>query len=71
MRQKTELEITLQAGAAGEARSAGMEGTEARTAGIQMLLNPSNRRIRSRTYGGVGGEEPKGSPYPDRNDALN
>jgi RNA-directed DNA polymerase len=32
MRQKTELEITLQAGATGEARSGGMEGTEARTA---------------------------------------
>jgi RNA-directed DNA polymerase len=30
MRQKTELEITLQAGATGEARSAGVEGTEAR-----------------------------------------
>jgi RNA-directed DNA polymerase len=32
MRQKTELEITLQAAATGEARSDGMEGTEARTA---------------------------------------
>ena len=32
MRQKTELEITLQAGATGEARSGGMEGTEAWTA---------------------------------------
>ena len=32
MRQKTELEITLQAGATGEARSGGMEGTEARPA---------------------------------------
>src|SRR6266705_3094184 len=32
MRQKTELEITLQAAATGEARSGGMEGTEARTA---------------------------------------
>src|SRR5258708_39258768 len=32
MRQKTELEITLQAVATGEARSADMEGTEARTA---------------------------------------
>src|ERR1700738_5254336 len=36
MRQKTELEITSQAGAAGEARSAGMEGTETRTADIQV-----------------------------------
>jgi len=32
MRQKTELEITLRAGARGEARSAGAEGTEARAA---------------------------------------
>src|SRR5438477_7936019 len=32
MRQKTELEITLQAAATGEARSGGMEGTEAQPA---------------------------------------
>ena len=32
MRQKTELEITLHSAATGEARSGGMEGTEARTA---------------------------------------
>ena len=25
-------------------------------------LNPPNRRVRTRTYGGVGGEEPRGSP---------
>ncbi len=36
MRQKTELEITWQAGATGEARSAGMEGTETRTADTQV-----------------------------------
>jgi RNA-directed DNA polymerase len=36
MRQKTELEITLQAGVTGEARSGGMEGTEARPADIQI-----------------------------------
>ena len=36
MRQKTELEITLQTGTTGEARSAGMEGTEARTADTQV-----------------------------------
>src|SRR6201998_1856584 len=45
MRQKTELEITLQTVATGEARSAGMEGTEARTADIQVesqaALGPS------------------------------
>ena len=28
----------------------------------QGQLNPPNRRIRTRTYGGVGGEEPRGSP---------
>ena len=28
-------------------------------------LNPPNRRIRTRTYGGVEGEELRGSPYPD------
>src|SRR6266436_791774 len=28
------------------------------------VLNPSNRRIRTRTYGGVGGEESRDSPYP-------
>jgi RNA-directed DNA polymerase len=32
MRQKTELEITLHAGATGEARSGDAEGTEARAA---------------------------------------
>src|SRR5215471_13643802 len=32
MRQKTEFKITLQAGATGEARSAGAKGTEARAA---------------------------------------
>ena len=36
MRQKTEPEITLQTGATGEAPSVGMEGTEARTADIQV-----------------------------------
>src|SRR5947199_8969152 len=29
------------------------------------LLNPPNRRIRTRTSGGVGGEESRDSPYPD------
>src|SRR6266446_2405609 len=31
------------------------------------VLNPSNRRIRTRTYGGVGGEEPRGSPLSRSN----
>ena len=30
--------------------------------GNRCLLNPPNRRIRTRMYGGVGGEEPRGSP---------
>src|SRR5664280_2953422 len=29
---------------------------------ILSRLNPSNRRVRTRTHGGVGGEEPRGSP---------
>jgi hypothetical protein len=36
MRQKTELEITLQTVATGEARGSGVEGTEARTAKTQV-----------------------------------
>jgi RNA-directed DNA polymerase len=36
MRQKTELEITLQTVATGEARGSGMEGTETRTAKTQV-----------------------------------
>ena len=34
------------------------------------VLNPSNRRIRTRTYGGVGGEESRDSPYPDLSRAI-
>src|SRR5947209_19807538 len=30
--------------------------------GIRCPLNPPNRRIRTRTYGGVGGAEPRGFP---------
>ena len=30
--------------------------------GNRCPLNPPNRRIRTRMYGGVGGEEPRGSP---------
>jgi RNA-directed DNA polymerase len=36
MRQKTEMEITLQVGATGEARSTDLEGTETRTANIEI-----------------------------------
>jgi len=43
MRQKTELEITLQDGATGEARSGGMEGTEARTATTKVESQAAGR----------------------------
>src|ERR1035437_11133348 len=34
--------------------------------GNRCPLNPPNRRVRTRTHGGVGGEEPRGGPpYPD------
>src|SRR4029077_16433966 len=62
----------------GEARPALLKGLKparrsplskplARTQNKPFVLNPANRRIRTRTYGGVGGEEPRGSPYPDWN----
>jgi hypothetical protein len=41
------------------------EWTEARSR-FSRFANQPNRRIRTRTYGGVGGEEPRGSPHPDR-----
>ena len=50
--------------AKGEARSHDTQGTEARTAHAEPERpeTPSNRRVRTRTHGGVGGEEPRGSP---------
>ena len=52
MRQKTELEITLQTGTTGEARSAGVEGTEARAANpeheSQAACGPSMEAILER-----------------------
>ena len=68
-RQKTQLELALEPEAKGEARSAGARGTEARMACAEprkpggrampsSRLNPSNRRVRSRMHGGVGGVEP-------------
>jgi hypothetical protein len=30
--------------------------------GEKLSLNQPNRRVRTRTHGGVGGEEPRGSP---------
>src|ERR1700681_2810121 len=45
MRQKTELEITLQAAATGEARSGGMEGTEARPARTKVESQAAGRPL--------------------------
>jgi len=55
-------------GTTGEARNAAAEVFEARAtkanSNTRRLLppNPPNRRIRTRTYGGVGGEESRDSP---------
>ena len=57
----------------GEARTALLKGPKparrsppseplAWTQQKSFALNPANRRIRTRMYGGVGGEEPQGSP---------
>jgi hypothetical protein len=57
----------------GEARTVPLEGPKparrsppskplARTQNKPSVLNPANRRIRTRTYGGVGGEESRDSP---------
>ena len=71
-RQNIQLELALESVAKGEARSPDTQGTEARTAHAEperpaagrrpCRLTPSNRRVRTRTHGGVGGEEPRGSP---------
>ena len=63
-RQIIQLELALQPVAKGEAQSLDTQGTEARTAHAEpeRLETPSNRRVRTRTHGGVGGEEPRGSP---------
>ena len=36
-----------------------------RSSAIHNQLNPPNRRMRTRMYGGVGGEDGQPSPYPD------
>ena len=76
-RQNIQLELALEPAAKGEARSPDTQGTEARTARAEperpaagqrhpspqpCRLTPSNRRVRTRTHGGVGGAEPQGSP---------
>ena len=61
-RQNIQLELALEPLAKGEARSPDTQGTEARTAHAEperpALMIPSNRRVRTRTHGGVGGAEP-------------
>ena len=63
-RQNIQLELALEPVAKGEAQSPDTQGTEARTvhAEPERPETPSNRRVRTRTHGGVGGEEPRGSP---------
>ena len=63
-RQNIQLELALEPVAKGEARNPDTQGTEAHTAHAEPERpeTPSNRRVRTRTHGGVGGEEPRGSP---------
>jgi len=72
-RQKSQLVLAFQREAEGEARSFRSEGTETfvrsrgnqspTTSGLRRKsFNQPNRRVRTRTHGGVGGEEPRGSP---------
>ena len=63
-RQNIQLELALEPVAKGEARSPDTQGTEARTAHAEPERpeTPSNHRVRTHTHGGVGGEEPRGSP---------
>ena len=65
-RQNIQLELALEPVAKGEARSPDTQGTEARTAHAEPERPAAglrrNRRVRTRTHGGVGGEEPRGSP---------
>ena len=75
MRYKIQFDLASSLVTKGEAPTAGVGGTEACAArtklerpavtpfcGSRCPLNSPNRRIRTRTYGGVGGEEPRGSP---------
>src|SRR3990170_5492081 len=72
-RQKIQLELALVAELKGEARRLGNVGTESATAEreteslaedcmLHRPLNLPNRRVRTRTHGGVGGVEPRGLP---------
>ena len=85
-RQNIQLELALEPVAKGEARSPDTQGTEAHTAHAEperpgpCRLTPSNRRVRTRTHGGVGGRtgtpvvwegrSREAPPYPDCATAL-
>jgi hypothetical protein len=59
-RERVKPRLALIRGAEADATIADIETTVATE---QLLpLNPANRRIRTRMYGGVGGEELRGSP---------
>jgi hypothetical protein len=62
-RERVKPGLALIRGAEAEARIADIQTT----ASIEQLLplNPANRRIRTRMYGGVGGGSREVSPYPD------
>ena len=81
-RQKSQLELAFTPTGSGEASTHGEEGTEtpraaqvcrglASTGGSSLwrpgrLLNQPNRRVRTRTHGGVGGAGAvRLPPYPD------
>src|SRR3982074_128590 len=74
-RLNIQLRLDFSSAPRGEARQAGGEDIESlsvtnepeRPADTRQSCqrNFSNRRVRTRTHGGVGGAEPRGSPYPD------
>ncbi len=68
-RQNNQLELAFSKRSEGEARSGACEGTEVCVAraeterpAVFISLNPSNRHVRTRTRGGVGGEESRDFP---------
>jgi hypothetical protein len=68
-RQKRPAELAFPEESRGEAPMATEEGPNHRRRSVyprarrrQSTLNQPNRRVRTRTHGGVGGVEPRGSP---------
>ncbi len=71
-RQKTQVELALATESTGEAQTLERGGTESPPAKheteslaegqFHQPLNLPNRRVRTRTHGGVGGVEPRGLP---------